>query len=169
MKEKLVKTRYRLSKKDAKKLLNKIEARLGSEILDKLSTFAFVEKVDTRLGFSIYLFDKKPILLERKDIIFPTILHADIFREILPIVVVDMGAVPHIINGADVMVPGIREVDKPFNEGTIVLIADEEKLRIFCIGLALMSSREIFSEKRGRAVKNLHHVKDKIWNLILRL
>ncbi len=164
---KLVKTRYRLSKKDTKKLFTEIHTQLGSGVLEKLSSFSSVERVETRLNFLIYLFEGKPILMERNNVLFPTVLYAELFKEVLPVVIVDMGAVPHIVNGADVMAPGIRSASKPFSENRIVLVADEEKQRIFCVGLALMSSDRVFSEKRGRAIKNLHHVKDKIWDFLL--
>ncbi|RLE78054.1 MAG: RNA-binding protein [Thermoprotei archaeon] len=169
VKGKIVKTRYRLSKKDTKKLFREISAQLGGEVLEKLSSFTSIEKVETRLNFLIYLFEGKPILMEQNNVLFPTVLYAGLFKEVLPVVIVDMGAVPHVVNGADVMAPGIRSISKPFNENATVLVADEEKQRIFCVGLALMSSDRIFSEKRGRAIKNLHHVKDKMWDFLLSL
>jgi len=169
VREKPIKTRYRLSKKDAKKLMEEVRTLLGDKVAELLLVYKSIERVETRLNFILYLFDRRPLLLQYGDKIFPTVLYAEMFKEALPLVVVDMGAVPHIINGADVMAPGIREVSKAFNEGATVLVVDEEKRRPFCVGVALMNSERIFSERRGRAIKNLHHVKDKIWDLLLRL
>jgi len=170
MNRRVIKTRYRLSKKDVKKFLEKVKTYFGEPAVEILANFKNIEKIETRLkDASVYLFDKKPIFLEYKEGFFPTILHANIFKHILPVVIVDMGAVPHIVNGADVMAPGIRKTSKEFSENEIVLVADEEKERIFCVGKALMSSNDVFSLKRGRAIKNLHHVKDAFWDFLLSL
>ena len=86
----------------------------------------------------------------------------------IPIVYVDSGAVPHILNGADVMAPGIVRITGEMSKGDIVYIGEDENKRIFGAGKALMEKDEIFSLKRGKAIKNVHYAGDKVWDLIIR-
>ena len=83
----------------------------------------------------------------------------------LPQVVVDMGAVPYIANGADVMAPGIVEVEPGIAEGELVVIIDQKNRTPLAIGLALMDAKTIVDTHRGRAIQTLHYVGDPVWNL----
>jgi len=84
-------------------------------------------------------------------------------------VVVDMGAIPHICNGADVMAPGVLRVEGEFSAGDLVLIVDERYGRPVAIGSALIDSEAVNSTKQGKVVKNLHYVGDKVWSLLRRI
>ncbi|ENN96481.1 RNA-binding protein [Methanocaldococcus villosus KIN24-T80] len=61
------------------------------------------------------------------------------------------------------MVPGIKEVDN-FNKGDVVFVLDEVHKKPICVGIALMSHEEIKNSEKGKAIKNIHYVGDKIWN-----
>lgn len=80
-------------------------------------------------------------------------------------VTVDMGAVPFVCNGADVMAPGIVDTHPSIREGDLVWIRDERNLRPLAVGRALMSGREMVSSKSGKAVRTIHHVGDRLWKL----
>jgi len=80
-------------------------------------------------------------------------------------VVVDMGAVKFVAKGADVMSPGIVEAAPQIQEGDIVVIIEETHRKPLCIGRALISGDEMVKNQQGKAVKTLHYVGDKIWNL----
>ena len=80
-------------------------------------------------------------------------------------VTVDMGAVKFICSGADVMCPGIVDADVSIEEGNLVWIRDEKNLQPLAIGKALMSGQEMIEFNRGKAVKTIHHVGDRIWGL----
>ena len=165
---KLVKSRHALSRRDRKCLLERVKSELGGELAEELSESEVVEKIETRIGATLYVFDGEALILERGGRLYPTILCAVRHRLDLPTVVVDMGAVSHIVNGADVMVPGIVSIEGEFERGDVVVVVDEEKSRAFCVGEALMASREILEAKRGRAIKNVHHARDKLWELVWR-
>ena len=81
----------------------------------------------------------------------------------LPAVIVDMGAIPFVCKGADVMAPGITEIKTPFEEGALVVIRDVKHGKALAIGKALRSSTSIMTEKKGKVIHNLHYVGDKIW------
>ena len=75
-----------------------------------------------------------------------------------------MGAIPYVCKGADVMAPGILIIKDEFKEKDIILVIDERHGKPLAIGAALFGSEEMKNAKRGRTVKNLHYVGDKLWN-----
>ena len=76
---------------------------------------------------------------------------------------VDMGAVPFVCNGANVMSAGINEVSPEVVEGQYVWIRDENHHKPLAVGQALLSSKEMLSSEKGKAVKALHYIGDKVW------
>jgi len=113
----------------------------------------------------LLIVDGSPLILEVEGFTVPTLA----FREALdglPMVVVDMGAVPHICRGADVMAPGVRSVEGSFEEGEVVRVVDERYGKALSIGAALTSSSEVSRLGRGKVVKNLHYVGDSVWRIL---
>lgn len=82
----------------------------------------------------------------------------------LPKVTVDMGAVKFVVSGADIMRPGIVDVEE-FEKDAVVSIIDENNKKPLAVGKALLSSEEMQSQEKGKSVKNIHYVGDYIWNL----
>jgi PUA domain protein len=81
----------------------------------------------------------------------------------LPSAKVDTGALKFILNGADIMRPGIRSWDDWGPVGRVVVIRDEEKSRAIAVGRTLVESKEMVVKTRGACIQNLHHVGDKFW------
>jgi len=79
--------------------------------------------------------------------------------------VVDMGAVPYVCKGADVMAPGVVKVEGEFHKGDIIVIVDQKYGKPLALGESLQDSETTRSTKKGAVVKNLHYVSDKIWDL----
>jgi RNA-binding protein, containing PUA domain len=82
--------------------------------------------------------------------------------------VVDAGAVKPIINGADVMRPGIKELLGDFGKDDVVFVTDE-KGRVIAVAVALYSRQEMEQMQKGKVLINLHHLGDKIWQTSLEL
>ena len=80
-------------------------------------------------------------------------------------VTVDMGAVPFVYNGADVMAPGIVDADLEIHEGDIVWVRDEKNRRPLAVGKALSDGQSMVRESKGKAVETLHHVGDDLWRI----
>lgn len=80
-------------------------------------------------------------------------------------VTVDMGAVPFVYNGADVMAPGIVDADAVIRVGDLVWIRDEKNERPLAVGRALMDGPTMAREERGKAIETIHHVGDDLWRL----
>ena len=82
-------------------------------------------------------------------------------------ITVDAGAIPYVVNGADVMRPGIVAVSDDVVAGSPVQIADERHKKPLAIGVALMDGPAIRASASGKMCKNFHHVGDELWNLEL--
>jgi PUA domain protein len=89
------------------------------------------------------------------------VLGAIEFTPIKRRVIVDAGAVRFVVNGADIMKPGIVYADPEIVAGDLVVIVEERYKKPLAIGRALMAGLEMKGE--GKAVKSLHHVGDLIW------
>jgi len=152
--------RYALRKREARALLREL-ADMGLEL--GTSHRGRVEVVEAG-KFKLFLVDGRPILAERDGHRFPLLMAQELL-EGLPCVVVDMGAVPHICNGADVMAPGVVEVRGSFGPSSLVVVRDERHGKAIAIGTALVSSEEIKQMEKGKVVANMHYVGDRIWRL----
>jgi PUA domain protein len=80
-------------------------------------------------------------------------------------VVVDMGAVKFVIKGADIMSPGITDADPNIKEGDLVIIVDETHRKPLATGRSLISGHDMVENSEGKAVKTIHHIGDKLWDL----
>ena len=77
---------------------------------------------------------------------------------------VDMGAVPFLRNGANVMAAGINGTDEIIVSGDLVWVRDEIHQRPLAIGEALLDGAAMVATTRGKAVKTLHYIGDSIWH-----
>ena len=91
-------------------------------------------------------------------------LNLDQTLEKFPNVMVDMGAVKFMCNGANVMRPGIKKYTK-FSKDDVVCIVEESKHKFLAVGKALTDSLELENISKGEVVKNLHYVSDKYWEI----
>ena len=84
--------------------------------------------------------------------------------EKFPNVMVDMGAVKFMCNGANVMRPGIRSYSE-FEKNQIVCVIEESQHKFLAVGKAMVSSSELETMQKGEVVKNLHYISDKFWEI----
>jgi PUA domain protein len=130
-------------------------------------TKAKIEIVKTESS-EIYLFNNKPLLAKTGEDIFPTLFFNE-FLNSAPRIVVDMGAVPHVCNGANVMAPGVLYAEGQFRKGELVLVVDEKHRKPLAVGETLYDAEEMKNVKHGVVVKNIHYVGDHVWELIKKL
>jgi PUA domain protein len=83
---------------------------------------------------------------------------------ILKKIVVDMGAVKFVANGADIMRPGIVSIDEGIIKNEFVEIVDMNNKKPLAIGRALFSSEEMKNMVSGKVIENIHFIGDEIWN-----
>ncbi|RLF81248.1 RNA-binding protein [Thermococci archaeon] len=168
----MMKIKHPLSKKEVKKIVEEMARIFGGEVAEKL-----ISKKDQVLvgefdkTTQILFINGKPRFIRREGLIFPLVItlyelsDKEDLRKWKRRVVVDQGAVPYILNGADVMAPGIVDADEGIKEGDFVFVVEEEYGRPLAIGIALMDGKTMKEKTRGKAVKIIHHAKDKIWEL----
>ena len=163
MKE-LPKKRHRhfLKDKDVKRFLSEISETLGNDIKQIIGSKTRIEVDETETA-EIYIFDGTPLLAKSNGQLFPTLAFDELFQ-VMPKLVVDMGAVPYVCKGADVMAPGVVSINGEFKENDILLITDERHGKPLAVGIALFSSEAMKTVNRGKTVKTLHYVGDKLWN-----
>ncbi|MDY6986235.1 MAG: RNA-binding protein [Candidatus Thermoplasmatota archaeon] len=149
--------KHALRKKESTEIIEYLNSHSGTEIKGER-----IEIVDDRFlangDIFAFFIDEKPYL---------TIKGAMQYNPTKKLVVVDAGAVRYVSNGADVMAPGIVEADMSIRAGEIVYIVDEKNRRVIAVGRALVDAEKILEgkkeERRGKVIKNIHWVGDKIW------
>jgi PUA-domain protein len=156
--------RHFLKEKEAKRFLLEVSKTLGTDIERLLSSKTGVEVNETEIA-EIFLFDGRPLLARSNGVLFPTLSFEELFS-VIPKIVVDMGAVPYVCKGADVMAPGVVDIKGEFEENDLLLIVDERHGKPLAIGVALFSSEDMKALDSGKIVKNLHYVGDKLWNYL---
>lgn len=81
-------------------------------------------------------------------------------------ITVDKGAVKFVINGADIMRPGITHIDEGIKKGDIVIILEETHQKPISICISEATSEELKVMAHGNVLKNIHFVGDVIWKMV---
>lgn len=158
-----------LSKKESAEIINRIKTSKWGNVLREIKLKENILRVEIE-GILFYRISKF-LICEKGDLIFPALLeeyNQEIFT-LLPAMIVDMGAVPHITRGADVMRPGVRRFEGVFKKGDLVIVKDEKNLRAIALTLALEDLEKCEGMVRGKIAENIHHVDDEIWNLVKKI
>jgi malignant T-cell-amplified sequence len=142
--------------RDARQLIEVLSKNFGNVQAEKVEVAEFEEK-------KIYILNDKIEFLRDENGIYPFL--GGNYLDFLPQVVIDMGAIRFVCNGADVMAPGIVETSE-FSEGSVIVIRDVTHGKALAIGVALKSNHEIESSIKGKVIKNIHYVGDKLWENI---
>jgi len=159
--------RHFLKAKEVKSILKEASRELKADLNEILGDEVEMELVKT--DFCQFLLIKGNALLVRiKKKILPTLIFSE-FINLIPKVVVDMGAVPYVCNGADIMAPGIVRYEGEFRETDLVQIVDEKHGKTIAIGTAHYDLNYAKNMNKGMVVSNIHFIGDRIWNLIKKL
>jgi len=157
-----IKKRHLLKAKEQKILSEQLDRDLGNG-RTKLSEERRLEEGVLEDGSKIYLSEGIIVFFELEGRIFPALRSVLDGLVQIPQVVVDMGAVKFVVNGADVMRPGVTKVDDGIIQGSIVSIVDEKHGKPLAIGVSTMSSDDMRNAVSGKVVLSKHHVGDELW------
>ncbi len=154
-----IRKRKRMRSKEIKALAEQLSSELGVPV------FGEDDPVDTAEGpdFNLIYVGNDILGLIYEDKPFLTVRGLQKYRPEHRYVTVDMGAVRFVTNGADVMGPGITEADDGISEGDMVWIRDEKNRVPLAVGIALRDTEGIRSKEKGKAIRMLHYVGDKLW------
>ena len=145
-----------LRKSEIKELNEKINGLYKKEnLLDKKDN---IEKRDNLL-----LINGKRLFFFKDETPIPTLHFILENGDFLKKITVDKGAVKFVCNGADIMRPGIKNIDENIQKDEFVSIIEETYGKPLVVGIALFDGKEIKSMTTGRAVKTLHYIGDEIW------
>jgi PUA domain protein len=159
--------RYFLKAKEIKSILSEASEKLKVDFRQIFKGKVNMELVETDFA-EIFLINGKPLLVRIKEKILPTLVFNEIFA-LMPKVVVDMGAVPYVCSGANVMAPGIVRFEGEFRKGDFVFVVDEKHGKTIAIGEAAYDADAAKKARQGAVIKNIHFVSDKIWNFLKKL
>ncbi|MHA1707843.1 MAG: PUA domain-containing protein [Candidatus Heimdallarchaeaceae archaeon] len=161
-----IKSRKILSKKDKKNLQEVLMSLYGEKALNLLTKTVVLEEVRTDDG-KFYVQNRKIWFFIYNSKMVPSIYCLRETSLDLPSVVVDIGAIKFVTNGADIMAPGVVFFDDNIKEGTVVCIREEKANTILSVGLSLIPAKYFSRTKKGKVVKNIHYINDQIWNFHL--
>lgn len=161
----IAKRRHPIRKSQVAELIETLHAEIGPSA--ELFSAKTIEVLETGTQLHVYLVDKEPLLLEKDGILFPSLRGALARPFPERRVVVDMGAISFVVNGADIMRPGIKEVSPDVKAGRPVQIVDERHGKPLALGVALFDAEDLLAQEKGKVVKTFHHVGDEIWNIEL--
>jgi PUA-domain protein len=156
--------RYFLKEKESKRFLLEVSKTLGTDVERLLGSKTRVELNETETT-EIFVFNGRPLLARSNGALFPTLSFEELFS-FIPKIVVDMGAIPYVCKGADVMAPGVVAIEGEFRENDLLLVVDERHGKPLAVGVALFSSEAMKTVSHGKIVKNLHYIGDKLWNYL---
>lgn len=159
-----IKKRRFLRERQRRHVLAELEKYLPEGVCFDEAKLELMELERSPLG--LVLVDGEPLVLIVDDRVVPSLrcaLEVGIRRGQ---VVVDAGAVRHVVNGADIMAPGVVRADEDIVRGDVVYVKEEVHGKFLCVGEALVDGPSMRGE-RGKVVKNIHHVGDELWKLEL--
>ena len=145
-----------ISKSETSQILDEILSKWKIELpkIKNLKCHYLEDNVEIITGNGI-------IILKKDGEYLPFLSNTEILEK-FPHVIVDMGAVKFVCNGANIMRPGIRKHTN-FEKDQIVCVKEESKQKFLAVGKSLVSSTEMEPITKGEVVKNLHYISDKYW------
>ncbi|HZY93561.1 MAG TPA: DUF1947 domain-containing protein [Candidatus Bathyarchaeia archaeon] len=147
-----------LKERESKPLLEQLKKIHGFEELSHKSRVELQRVKDSE----IVLIDGEPVAVKTRNRIVPALVNTSVLEK-MPRVTVDMGAVPHVAGGADIMAPGIRKIQGSFAENDLVAIVDEKYGKFLAVGSSMLTAEALGVTKKGKVVLNLHYVGDEVW------
>ena len=155
----MIRKRKRMRVKEVKALSREMEEIFGTPVFTEDDAVDIAESA----GFSLIFVGGDILGLVADGKPFLTIRGVMKYKPEKRYVTVDMGAVPYVANGADIMGPGIVESDPEIKEGDLVWIRDIKNRAPLAVGIALRPAEEMVSKEPGKAIKTIHFVGDKLW------
>jgi PUA domain protein len=159
--------RHFLREKEVTQLLDEFSKKLKIDLKQLFGAKTNVEVAETQIA-KFFFINRKPILAIWKNVLLPTLLFQEVLQ-LLPKIVVNMGAVPHVCNGASIMAPGVVRIEKDYKPNDYVVITDERHDKPLAVAVTLTDSATARSLKHGKIARNIHYVGDDLWSQLKRL
>lgn len=150
------------ARKDLLSVIKNDLANVSKEFADILpDKVEIVERKDNK-----YVIGEEGVLVFGSDRgFFPTVKGALKIKSGKRAVTVDAGAISFVINGADIMRPGVVSWDAEIKKDDYVIIREETHGKAIGIGTSLWDNEDFESKTTGKCVKSLYFVGDDVWNM----
>jgi len=159
-----IKTRHYIKSTEIKTVKSDILTQYDQQFIDQIfPKKCRIEVIHTEAGDILYAINNELKLWKSKDGYIPVLTLLLNKRVKLKTVVVDMGAIRFVTNGADIMRPGITQIDPEIKKGEIIQIVDETHNRSLAVGRAMFDATEMEQKSTGKVIKNIHTIKDSVW------
>ena len=159
-----IKQRHFIQKSQIKELKDDILSHYDEKFLAQIiPEKAKIEFIQTEAGDILYAINNELRLWKSEEGYIPVLTLLLENKVKLKKIVVDMGAIRFVANGADIMRPGITKIDSSIKRGDIIDVVDETHNRSLAVGKALYDAKEMEAKKSGKVVKNLHTIQDAVW------
>lgn len=159
-----IKRRHVLRKNDFRELKEQLRKTIGESVENLFQKNAEIIVTEE---FELFAEKKEILAFKYKDTILPSLKAINKSLVEIASITVDMGAVPFVTNGADIMAPGITEIPEGLKANDFVAIIDENFGKSLAIGQLLFDGDKIKEMNKGKVVKNIHYIDDDIWKLEL--
>ena len=147
-----------ISKSETDDLLKQVSAQWKIEI-PKAKNLKMHRIMD-----NVQIFTANDIMILKIEETYLPFLSQTSLLEKFPHVLVDMGAVKFMCNGANVMRPGIRSHSE-FDKEQVVCVIEESQHKFLAVGKSLVPSSELETMEKGEVIKNMHYISDKYWEI----
>jgi PUA domain protein len=150
-----------LSRRDSVDKIAKLESQLDVKLdLPKSAQAHCAEPAE-----GVVFIDLESLTFIQADGRFIPFLGSSGVLALFPSAVVDQGAIKFLLNGADVMRPGIKKLDDWGGVDKVVVVREDKMGRAIAVGVSTLTSAEVWAMTKGSCLKNLHHVGDRFWTL----
>lgn len=159
-----IKQRHFINKTQIRELKEEILPQYNENFLTQIfPKKCKIELILTEDGDTLYAVNNILKLWKSKDGYIPVLTLLLNKQVELKTVVVDMGAIRYVTNGADVMRPGITKIEPNIKKNDIIQIVDETHNRALALGKAMFDANAMELKTSGKVIKNLHTIKDNVW------
>ncbi len=157
-----IRSRHHMRKDEIKELVKNLEDIFGEPLISEESKIELIT-TNTEKKHKFVSVDGSLLFFEVEKKYFPTVKGALELEPQDKVVTVDMGAIPYVVNGADIMAPGVVDVDHNIQKNDMVIVNEEEHKKAIAVGRALQSGDYMINKNEGKVVENLHCFGDDIW------
>lgn len=171
------KTFFNLKSSDKKKFHTNVKSKFSLTDEDIVSLFPSKEHITchrlvttSKDLVNAYGCQNRPLFFETEDILYPTIFSLWICPKILPSIPMHGTLIEKLVNGADLMIPGVtlsqdvckrNEIDK----NTLVYICTLDNIAAVAVGITTTSSNNMLPGNKGKAVHIYHTIDDELCKL----
>ncbi|KAI5189571.1 malignant T-cell-amplified sequence [Nematocida sp. AWRm77] len=147
--------------------IKQIKAQFDANLSVLLGKEEVLESIKTPEKETFILRNGIPIIHVESDRYVPLVKCVHMAPDMLTKVVVDEGAIKHLINGADVMAPGLLQTTSEYpsvSENDLVAIYGYGKTHALGVGVVVMSSSQVEEIRNGVAIKIVSRLGDKLYS-----